>query len=58
MRSATRVIGRAVLALAVVGGTGLGMLGRSEGCFAVDPSSLDEILLRLGPGRLIYADRA
>jgi len=35
-----------------------GMLGRSEGCFAVDPSSLDEILLRLGPGRLIYADRA
>lgn len=35
-----------------------GMLGRSEGCFAVDPSCLDEILLRLGPGRLIYADKA
>jgi hypothetical protein len=35
-----------------------GMLGRSEGCFAVDESSLDQILLRLGPGRLIYADKA
>ena len=35
-----------------------GMLGRSEGCFAVANSSLDEILGRLGPGRLIYADKA
>jgi L,D-transpeptidase-like protein len=35
-----------------------GMLGRSEGCFAVADSSLDEILARLGAGRLIYADRA
>ena len=35
-----------------------GMLGRSEGCFAVAPSSLDEILTRLGPGRLIYAGQA
>ena len=35
-----------------------GMLGRSEGCFAVDQSCLDEILSRLGPGRLIFADRA
>jgi hypothetical protein len=35
-----------------------GMLGRSEGCFAVDPSSLGELLSRLGPGRLIYADKA
>lgn len=35
-----------------------GMLGRSEGCFAVAQSSLEEILLRLGPGRLIYADKA
>lgn len=35
-----------------------GMLGRSEGCFAVANSSLDEILTRLGPGRLIYADKA
>ena len=35
-----------------------GMLGRSEGCFAVDQCCLDQILSRLGPGRLIYADRA
>ena len=35
-----------------------GMLGRSEGCLAVDSSSLGEILARLGPGRLIYADKA
>jgi hypothetical protein len=35
-----------------------GMLGRSEGCFAVAPSSLDEVLAKLGPGRLIYADKA
>jgi hypothetical protein len=35
-----------------------GMLGRSEGCFAVANSSLDEILTRLGAGRLIYADKA
>ena len=36
----------------------LGMLGRSEGCFAVSNSSLGEIISALGPGRLIYADRA
>ena len=35
-----------------------GMLGRSEGCFAVAESSLDEILGCLGPGRLIYAGKA
>jgi hypothetical protein len=35
-----------------------GMLGRSEGCFAVANASLGEILTRLGPGRLMYADRA
>jgi L,D-transpeptidase catalytic domain len=35
-----------------------GMLGRSEGCFAVAQASLDEILTRLGPGRLIYAGKA
>jgi hypothetical protein len=35
-----------------------GMLGRSEGCLAVANSSLDEVLIRLGPGRLIYADKA
>jgi hypothetical protein len=35
-----------------------GMLGRSEGCFAVANSGLDELLTTLGPGRLIYADKA
>ena len=35
-----------------------GVLGRSEGCFAVAASSLPEIMTRLGPGRLIYADKA
>jgi hypothetical protein len=38
--------------------TRFGMPGRSEGCLAVAESSLEEILTRLGPGRLIYADRA
>jgi hypothetical protein len=35
-----------------------GMLGRSQGCFAVADTSLPEIVVRLGPGRLIYAGRA
>lgn len=35
-----------------------GMLGRSEGCFAVANSSLPAIMSELGPGRLIYADKA
>ncbi|MGO9353193.1 MAG: murein L,D-transpeptidase catalytic domain-containing protein, partial [Mycobacterium sp.] len=35
-----------------------GMLGRSQGCFAVADSSLPEIMTRLAPGRLIYADKA
>ena len=35
-----------------------GMLGRSQGCLAVANSSLDEVMSTLGPGRLIYADRA
>lgn len=35
-----------------------GMLGRSEGCFAVSQDNLDELLTRLGPGHLIYAGRA
>ncbi len=35
-----------------------GVLGRSAGCLAVANSSLDEVLTRLGPGRLIYADKA
>jgi L,D-transpeptidase catalytic domain len=34
-----------------------GMLGRSEGCLAVTSSSLSEVLDKLGPGRLIYADK-
>jgi L,D-transpeptidase catalytic domain len=38
--------------------THFGMLGRSEGCLAVANSSLEEVLARLGPGRLIYADKA
>jgi hypothetical protein len=29
---------------------------RSQGCFAVANSSVPEIMTRLGPGRLIYAD--
>lgn len=35
-----------------------GMLGRSQGCFAVSDASLEELLTRLSPGHLIYADRA
>ena len=35
-----------------------GILGRSQGCFAVASSSLPAIMTRLGPGRLIYADKA
>ncbi len=35
-----------------------GMLGRSEGCFAVAESSLPEIMTRLKPGHLIFADKA
>jgi hypothetical protein len=34
-----------------------GMLGRSQGCFAVAESSLPEIMARLGAGRLIYAGK-
>jgi hypothetical protein len=33
-----------------------GMLGRSEGCFAVAAATLPEVLTKLGPGRLLYAD--
>ncbi|NCN84879.1 MAG: murein L,D-transpeptidase catalytic domain family protein [Sphingomonadales bacterium] len=34
-----------------------GKLGRSQGCFAFSESDLPVILERLGPGRLLYADR-
>jgi hypothetical protein len=40
----------------VIGTTG--MLGRSQGCFAVAESSLPEVMTVLGPGRLIYADKS
>jgi hypothetical protein len=33
-----------------------GMLGRSEGCFALAASSLPEVMTKLGPGRLLYAE--
>lgn len=32
-----------------------GMLGRSQGCFAVGETDLDQVFARLGPGRMIYA---
>lgn len=35
-----------------------GLLGRSEGCFAMSYASLQETLARLGPGRFLYANRA
>lgn len=38
--------------------TRTGMLGRSEGCFAVSSSSLGHVLDQLGAGRLLYAVKA
>ena len=35
-----------------------GKLGRSEGCFALSQLSLQYVLQQLGPGRLLYADKA
>jgi hypothetical protein len=32
-----------------------GMLGRSQGCFAVGERDLDQVFARLGPGRMIFA---
>ena len=34
-----------------------GKLGRSEGCLAVAPHILPQVLGMLGPGRLVYADK-
>ena len=34
-----------------------GKLGRSEGCFAFGETDLAQVMARLGPGRLIYADK-
>jgi len=35
----------------------MGKLGRSEGCFAFPRDRLVEVIARMGPGRMIYADR-
>ena len=35
--------------------TKTGMLGRSQGCFAVSNASLEPVLDQLGMGRLLYA---
>lgn len=35
-----------------------GMLGRSDGCFAVAPADIATLLARLGRGRMLYAGRA
>ncbi len=34
-----------------------GKLGRSEGCFAFPQARLVEVIARMGPGRMIFADR-
>ncbi len=34
-----------------------GLIGRSDGCFALDQGSLEDVLRALGPGHLIYADK-
>lgn len=35
-----------------------GKLGRSEGCFAFSATDIEDVLEALGPGRMLYADRA
>ena len=35
-----------------------GMLGRSQGCFAVGQGDLQTVFDRLGEGRMIYAGKA
>ena len=32
-----------------------GLIGRSQGCFAFSEAAIDEVLERLGPGRLLFA---
>lgn len=34
-----------------------GRIGRSQGCFAVSPGAIHDVLARLGPGCLIYAGK-
>jgi hypothetical protein len=35
-----------------------GRIGRSQGCFAVSEADLAQVMTRLGPERLLYADKA
>jgi L,D-transpeptidase catalytic domain len=35
-----------------------GRVGRSQGCFTVSEADLDQIMTRLGAGRLLFADKA
>lgn len=35
-----------------------GVLGRSDGCFAVSASSLNSIMARIGPGHIIYSGKS
>jgi hypothetical protein len=35
--------------------TAQGLIGRSQGCFAFADDAIDEVLERLGPGRLLFA---
>ena len=35
-----------------------GRIGRSQGCFAVSQDDLIHVITRLGPGRLLFADKA
>jgi hypothetical protein len=32
-----------------------GLIGRSQGCFAVSEAVIDDVLDKLGPGRLLFA---
>jgi len=34
-----------------------GVLGRSQGCFALAENCLNDVFAKLGPGRMIYADK-
>ena len=33
-----------------------GRIGRSQGCFAVNPRVIAQVLEQLGPGRLLFVD--
>lgn len=35
-----------------------GRVGRSQGCFAVSEADLAQVMARLGPGRLLFAEKA